>query len=183
MHVEFNTQKKLTALLGQISQLLLSDFPHVSSRTALEIMQQYFLRQSERLNRAIRSNDPNFVAQACVSINERIYQYLPILGFLLRSTNNRNAFEAYHSLLEIARALIGPAAEVIVSSEWDFSPLTYPLTLAELPNYVLIGMESLLSKASEEMLAANCPMGRRYFFCSDIAWKKAIAVPGAEAMI
>ncbi len=142
MHVEFNTRKKLAALLSQISQLLLSDFPHASSRTALKLMQGFFETQIARLNRAVRTNNSDLISQTCISINERIYQYLPILGFLLRSTNNRNAFEAYHSLLEVARALIGPSAEVIVSSEWDFSPLTYPLTVTVLPNYVLIGMPS-----------------------------------------
>lgn len=142
MHVEFNTRKKIDALSRQISRLLLSDFPHVSSRAALQATDVYFKDQIDRLDRAASSQDPKFISQVCVSINERIYQYLPILGFLLRSTNNRNAFEAYHSLLDMARALIGSAAEVIVSSEWDFSPLTYPLTVTALPNYVLIGMPS-----------------------------------------
>jgi len=42
----------------------------------------------------------------------------------------------------MARALLGPAAEVIMSSEWDFSPLTYPMTVSVLPEHVLIGMPS-----------------------------------------
>jgi hypothetical protein len=39
MEADFNTQKKLQAVLEQISQLLLSDFPHPSSQDALKLMQ------------------------------------------------------------------------------------------------------------------------------------------------
>jgi hypothetical protein len=142
MDLEFNTRKKLHAILAQISQLLLSDFPHASSQTALEAMQVYFRTQVGRLDRATKTSNQKVVAQACITINERIYQYLPILGFLLRSTNVRNNFEAYHSFLTMARAIIGPRAKVVISSEWDFSPLTYPLTVSALPDYVLLGMPS-----------------------------------------
>jgi hypothetical protein len=82
------------------------------------------------------------VVQACITVNERIREYLPILGFLLRSTNVRNTFESYYSFVQMARALIGPSAKVIVSSEWDFSPLTYPMNVSVLPDYVLLGMPS-----------------------------------------
>jgi hypothetical protein len=51
-------------------------------------------------------------------------------------------------LVEIARALIGSKAKVVVSSEWDFSPLTYPMTVSVLPNYVLLGLPSTESMNS-----------------------------------
>jgi hypothetical protein len=78
----------------------------------------------------------------CITINQRIVIYLPILGLLLRSTNTRNSFEAYFAFSEIAKALLGSNAKVIFSSEWDFSPVTYPLSVPALPNYVLLGMPS-----------------------------------------
>jgi hypothetical protein len=142
MEIDLNTQKKLKAVLNQISQLLLSDFPHASSEDALKLMQRYFVRQRKRLDEIKNSSTKKTIINTCITINERIYQHLPILGFLLRSTNARNAFEAYYSLLQIARALIGPKAKVIVSSEWDYSPLTYPMTVSVLPNYVLLGLPS-----------------------------------------
>lgn len=142
MEIEFNTRKKLQAVLWQISQLLLSDFPHSSSESALDLIKVYFDQQLNRLDRAANATDRNVLVQTCITINERIHQHLPILGFLLRSTNIRNYFEAYHSLVEMALALIGPNAKVIVSSEWDFSPLTYPMTVSVLPDHVLIGMPS-----------------------------------------
>jgi hypothetical protein len=130
MEIEFNTRKKLQAFLSQISQLLLSDFPHSSSETALGLIKVFFEKQLDRLERASKSTDRKLMIQTCITINERIHQHLPILGFLLRSTNLRNNFEAYFSFLELARALIGPTAQVIISSEWNFSPLTYPMTVS-----------------------------------------------------
>lgn len=153
MEVEFNTRKKLQAVLDQISQLLLSDFPHSSSEAALKLLHEYFLKQLDRLDAARKSSIKKAIDQTCITINERIYQHLPYLGFLLRSTNVRNAFEAYYSLVEIAQALIGPTAKVVVSSEWDFSPLTYPMNVSVLPDYVLLGLPS-----TESMNALILPL-------------------------
>jgi hypothetical protein len=108
----------------------------------LDLIKGFFERQLDRLERASKSNDRNVLIQTCITINERIYQHLPLLGFLLRSTNIRNSFEAYHAFVDMAKALIGPNAKVIMSSEWDFSPLTYPMTVSVLPDHVLIGMPS-----------------------------------------
>jgi hypothetical protein len=142
MEIEFNTRKKLLAFLSQTSRLLLSDFPHPSSESALELIKEFFDKQLDRLERAARSPDHTLPMRTCITINERIYQHLPILGFLLRSTNIRNSFEAYHAFVDMATALIGSSAKVIMSSEWDFSPLTYPMTVSVLPEHVLIGMPS-----------------------------------------
>src|ERR1044072_377046 len=106
MHVKFNTRKKLEAFRGQIAHLLLSDFPHDSTRTALDLLDDFFKTQANRLNLASQSTNKKLISQTCITINERIYQNLPILGFLLRSTNVRNTFEAYYSFLRIAEALI-----------------------------------------------------------------------------
>jgi hypothetical protein len=65
--------------------------------------------------------------------------YLPVLGFLLRSTNVRNAFELYDPLRSIVSETISSGASLIISSEWDFIPFTYPMNLDVLPSYVLVG--------------------------------------------
>jgi hypothetical protein len=176
MEADFNTKKKLQAVVDQISQLLLSDFPHASSEDALKLMQKYFLRQLKRLDEAKKSSVKTATIQTCITINERIYQHLPILGFLLRSTNVRNAFEAYYSLVEIARALIGPKAKVVVSSEWDFSPLTYPMTVSVLPNYVLLGLPSTESMNSLILPLAGHEFGHSVWLNDDLENKNHRAV-------
>ena len=62
-----------------------------------------------------------------------------MLGFILRSTNVRNSFETYDPLKAIVEKASAPQAHLIVSSEWDFVPFTYPMSLDVLPEYVLVG--------------------------------------------
>jgi hypothetical protein len=76
---------------------------------------------------------------ACsVSLHE-LYVYVPILGFILRSTNVRNAFEAYAPLLRLVRSILGADTKLIVSSEWEFAPFVYR-AITGLRDFVLIGL-------------------------------------------
>jgi hypothetical protein len=69
-----------------------------------------------------------------------IARFLPILGFALRSTNTRNAFEFFVPLVDLARKALKRNAKIILSSEWNYSPFTYPFVFSELPDFVLIGL-------------------------------------------
>jgi hypothetical protein len=82
----------------------------------------------------------------CKNVNRGIVNYLPILGFILRSTNVRNAFEVYGPTLRLAGAILEPhlalakrRTRLILSSEWNYSPLVYP-ALPTLPGFALIGL-------------------------------------------
>ncbi|WP_370677336.1 hypothetical protein [Pleomorphomonas sp. PLEO] len=145
MKVELSSQRKLDAIIAQIDKLMLSDFPHPDSETALGIVRTFFEEHRGRLEKAARSGDTESLNRVCVTLNERITQYLPILGFLLRSTNVRNSFETYDAIVHIAKSLIGPQARVVMSSEWDASPLAYPLNVSILPGFALIGMPTYQS--------------------------------------
>jgi hypothetical protein len=68
-----------------------------------------------------------------------VSNYTPILGFILRSTNVRNAFEVHFPLKRIMKQIIGPNAKLLISSEWKFVPFTFPMTIPELPEFALIG--------------------------------------------
>jgi hypothetical protein len=72
-------------------------------------------------------------------------KYLPLLGFILRSTNVRNSFEISEPLTRLAKRLLKRALTFVVSSEWEFSPLTYTLSFQELPNVILLGFPSFES--------------------------------------
>ena len=127
-------------MIAQLDQLLLSDIPHKSTEDGLTLFREFFLKSDKLVEKAINSGMPTLLSAACITANERIAAYLPFLGFLLRSTNVRNNFESFDILAELATAIIGPQAKVVISSEWDFSPLTYPLSVSVLPNFLLIGM-------------------------------------------
>jgi hypothetical protein len=135
-----HTREKLRAVIAQLDQLLLSDMPHKSTEDGLSLLSEFFRKSDKLVERAEASGVPALLSSACVTANERIVNYLPVMGFLLRSTNVRNNFECFDVLAELATAIIGPQSKVVISSEWDFSPLTYPLSVSVLPNFLLIGM-------------------------------------------
>jgi hypothetical protein len=65
---------------------------------------------------------------------------VPCLGFILRSTNVRNAFEVHGPLLRLSRKLLARnGLKLILSSEWFASPvnLLSPRVLSD--DYILIG--------------------------------------------
>ena len=167
-----HTIEKLKAVVKQIEFLLLSDFPHTSSEAALCLFKNHFEEQVLRVEKAHASGDRSVLMQACATANSRIGLYLPLLGFLLRSTNVRNNFECYDALLQIAQQLIGSNANIVISSEWQISPLTYPLTVPVLPGYVLLGMPATESSNALILPLAGHELGHSIWLKDNLegAW-------------
>lgn len=88
------TLQKLRLVLDQISRLLESEFPHVDSKEALELLKQVFEKDRTRLHACLRAGDSTLTNQSCAEANFHIARFLPILGFALRSTNTRNALNS-----------------------------------------------------------------------------------------
>lgn len=171
-----HTIEKLKAVVKQVDSLLLSDFPHESSEDALKLFRCHFSDQIERVERATAEGDKSLLVQACLTANSRITLYLPLLGFLLRSTNVRNNFECYDALLQLARRLIGLSAKIIISSEWEMSPLTYALSVPVLPGYVLLGMPSTESSNALILPLAGHELGHSVWANEDLENKWATGV-------
>jgi len=132
-------RSRITAVLEEIGRLMQSEFPTQHPKDAMNILRDKFEEQRSALER-IREKVPLNIAQTqCNASLERLFVYVPILGFILRSTNVRNGFEAYGPLLSLAERLMGDETKLIVSSEWDFSPFTYH-SITDLSGFVLIGL-------------------------------------------
>ena len=135
-----NTLRKLGAVRTVIEQILIDDFPYLHGREALEAIDELF--ESRQL--AIEATDPAadraVVNRLCQAAQETISLYLPLVGFVLRSTNIRNAFELYGPLLGVAQAALGKDAHLVVSSEWEFSPYTLIPPSIGGTAFVLIGL-------------------------------------------
>src|SRR5215471_5286271 len=86
------TIEKLISFRRQITELLGSDFPIPTTKQVLEAIQAVFLEEEKRLS-ALSSLSMEVKKAACAHVNVKIKDYLPLLGFILRSTNVRNAFE------------------------------------------------------------------------------------------
>jgi hypothetical protein len=102
-------------------------------------------------------SDQATIRGACIEALGTIFYYIPLLGFVLRSTDVRNAFEIHGPLLSLSRKILGGEALLVVSSEWDYSPFTYH-GIPELPGFVLMGLPApesanplLLSLAGHEL--------------------------------
>lgn len=77
--------------------------------------------------------------RVCAHVAKLISEYTAILGFVLRSTNVRNAFELHHVMKSLVERVLGQNTYLLISSEWDFVPFTYPIGIDLLPRAVLLG--------------------------------------------
>src|SRR5262245_59221134 len=141
-----DTKKRVQAFLDEATHLAESEFPYPGSRLALERLISFFTARLATLNSFDANSDARVVRQTCALDLQHQFNYLPLLGFVLRSTNVRNAFEVFRPLLRLARDILEPSipknnrkTELVLSSEWDHSPFVYP-EVPELPGFVMIGI-------------------------------------------
>ena len=137
------SRARVQAFLKEIDHLRDSDFPYQGSRDALDSIEQIFQTCDDSLASLTVGPDlPNdllIIQNACSESLGLLNSYLPLLGFILRSTNVRNSFEVFGPLHRLARQLLGEDTKLILSSEWLLSPHVYP-PFSELPHFVLLGL-------------------------------------------
>lgn len=134
-----HARKRVIAFIDEIERLKHSDFPYQHSIDALVLLEKLFQEQLKILKKVHPQSHSQSIHNACCVSRHLLYTYLPFLGFILRSTNVRNAFEAYAPLLRLARKTLKLEMKLIISSEWNFSPFTYA-SITHLPDFVLIGL-------------------------------------------
>ncbi len=130
---------RIMSAIDEIERLKHSEFPDDHSRQAICLLENLFRERSRVLSRITDTTDPEVANNECSVSLELLFVFVPIMGFVLRSTNVRNAFEAYSPLLRLAKSLMGVDTKLVVSSEWEFSPITY-VSGTTLPGFVLIGL-------------------------------------------
>lgn len=139
-----NTRRKLLFLLAEVEKLRYSDFPEISVTDSLNILKIELENHLTRLNSLPPIppllQDYGTWAKVCQWENLYINRILPVLGFILRSTNVRNSFELYDPVLRLSQKFLGENTKLVLSSEWEFSPLTYSSVVPELKDFVFIGM-------------------------------------------
>jgi hypothetical protein len=140
MSLFHNSKHKLKNIYRTIDRLDGSDFPIRSGSRALQKLRAAFVNLEKKLDRVHRAKDQVAIAEVANNINIRALQALPILGFVLRSTNVRNAFELLEPLQTIAEEAMQGSPALILSSEWDYIPFAYPQSLEDLKSFVFIGL-------------------------------------------
>lgn len=135
-----STEQKLELLRDQIFRLKGSSFPYPHGAEALTALQAIVEKQLAILSSATITGDEQIICNGCSNANIAVARILELLGYVLRSTNVRNSFEYYDGLLRLSRALVGPNAKLILTSEWEFSPFTRTIGKSELAEFVFIGL-------------------------------------------
>lgn len=133
------SRKRLSAFLDELRTLEELDFGYPNSEEALQHIRTTFERHRNSLEKLTPKHDPDTVLSACSSALTGLFNYLPLVGFIVRSTESRNAFEVYAPLLRLAQRLLGSDTKLVLSSEWDYSPYTY-FGVPSLPRFVFIGL-------------------------------------------
>jgi hypothetical protein len=151
MSLYHSSKYKLRNIQRTIESLLDGDFPFEAQRLALRKLHAVFDQlEKKQLDRAERLGDGENLSQVAENLNVKILQVLPILGFIIRSTNVRNAFEMLEPLRSIASAALQGSPQLIMSSEWDYVPFAYPQSFENLRSFVLIGLPA--SEAASALL-------------------------------
>jgi hypothetical protein len=164
------SKRRLNAFLEEIERLKSSEFPYLHSEHALGLIESHFSGYLTQLKKHGPKSNPATVRAACAAELTGLFEYLPLLGFILRSTNPRNAFEVYGPLLRLAREIVKPTVKLIISSEWDYSPLTY-LGITHLPDYVLIGLPAHESGNPLLLPLAGHELGHSVWVAEDLETK------------
>lgn len=133
-------KSQVDAFISEIERIEGSEFPYKHSKDCVSETKKLFLAHRDILSQITTESNAESVDLACNSALADVRINLDLLGFLLRSTNVRNAFEAYDPLLRMASAALGHGdTRLVISSEWMFSPFTY-VGVPHLPNTVLVGL-------------------------------------------
>ncbi len=141
-----NTRQRVKEFLREVSRVGESEFPYDQSKEALTKLRRIFKARLRLLAQYDGQSDPGLVKDQCAIVWNYLWNYLPLLGFILRSTNVRNSFEIHAPLLRLARRVLEPneqykdcKTKLVLSSEWDYSPLIYS-NIKHIKNFVLMGI-------------------------------------------
>lgn len=132
-------ETKLSGLRLQIEALLHDSFPYPDSERAL--------MQLDTLTRKLLSQVAGFDHYAepvrrGLALRARyiLESYSELFGIIARSSATRNPFELYDPLKKLCRKILGDNIHLVLSSEWNYIPFTYPMNIQDLPDFIIIGM-------------------------------------------
>ena len=119
MHPLVFAKQRLAAFRDEVERLERSEFPYPAAEAALRRIKDVCVQQAKTLELLDEGSDPNTINKFCKEQLSFLWDYIPFLGFILRSTNVRNAFEIYTPLQRLAWRILGPDVQLLLSSEWD----------------------------------------------------------------
>lgn len=134
-------RQRVDKVLKLIQVLKSQDFPHEDSRKTLEFVAEQFHDLQDTLQHLDDTlNDAKTIRANCRSALEAVSAYLPVLGFVARSTDVVGALELHRPLQRIVTSVVGPNAHLLLTSDWQYSPYTYVHYQLIQKGFVLVGL-------------------------------------------
>lgn len=134
------TLEKVDHFIDRIHAVQRSSLVPVDTGAALSAITERFQEHRRETEDLLKSPAADHVtANHCDLVAMELFHYLPYIGFLHRARHASNPFEMYGPLKRLAEQAIDPAVRLIISSEWEFSPLTYP-SMGDISGFVLLGL-------------------------------------------
>ena len=156
MNYKALTISKLNNALNEIRLLKNRRYPCQSSKNALILLDKYFV---EQLRLITLYSEGNALKNFCSQVQTELAAYMAIIGLIANSANIRNVFEAYEPLWRVASKILEPSKSprsaninLIISSEWKFSPFVFSGLWASpvLKDFIPIGLPA--SEAANPLL-------------------------------
>ena len=132
---------KLEQVLSSIDHIASANFPHGDAEIAIQKIRAYFEDKRKSIRSIPRSEGVavDDLQEYLRETRDEVRKYTKYLGIILRSTNVRNSFEVYHPLKRLSQRAVADDTRLIISSEWEFTPFTYPMNVSTLPNFIIVG--------------------------------------------
>lgn len=141
----FHSRNRFKSFRNTVKVVSESDFPYQDAELALKLIRDQCDAVAEILESGETWMSENVQKCECGKALLLIIRYLPLVGFILRATNTRNAFEIVRPIRCLARKILEPntdgtlkTTKLVISSEWEYSPYVF-FDVRELPDFVLIG--------------------------------------------
>ncbi len=139
MQTENSAKAKLERIAQQLRIVKATDFSYPDCEIAIEQLLGSINKTKGKIDN-LESRSPQLREALLREVNSVAIHTTQILGIIVRSSSTRNAFEFYNPFLTICKKALDENCKLILSSEWDYTPFTFPQNLEELPNFVIIGL-------------------------------------------
>jgi len=154
-----SAQRKIRAFRRQLAEVRAGEFAYQDGKSVLDDIDAYFADLLDRIDALPKSVNARLANALCIQTNYDIHIYTILTGSVLRSTNVRNAFEVQDPLKRIAQDAVRPDVRLILSSEWDYTPSTYPMNADVLKSSVFVGMPAQESRFALPFAIAGHEIG------------------------
>ena len=156
-------QSKLARLRQQLLAARETDYSYPSCVAAIDQL----LGQLDEVAvhvKSLEKRQPDMQVALLRSVNIECINVTKLLGMIVRSTSTRTAFEFYSPFLGVCKTALGQDSKLIMSSEWEYSPLTIVQDLPYLPDFLFIGLPASESDNALIFPASGHELGHQIWF-------------------